>query len=94
MTQKIIVLKLSSAEEIIARLENADNDTFTLDRPMTLGIGPSPTDPRVPVIQMTPWLISSQDGNCRVNRSLVIAEITPHIDLEKAYLQQTSRIQL
>ena len=94
MSQKIIALKLTSGEEIIARLEEHDEETLTLDRPMTLGIGASPEDPRRPVIQMMPWLVSNQDGNCKVNRSHVVAQIIPHAELEKGYLTQTSGIQL
>jgi len=94
MSQKIIALKLSSGDEIIARLEDTDDEGFTVDRPMALGIGPSPDDPRVPVIQMVPWLVSNQDGSCKINKRNVVAEITPHTELEKGYLQQTSGIQL
>lgn len=94
MSQKIIALKLSSGDEIIARLEEHDEDTLTLDRPMSLGIGPSPDNPRVPVIQMMPWLVSNQDGTCKINRSHVVAQIIPHAELEKGYLSQTSGIQL
>ena len=92
MAQEIIVLKLSSGEEIIARVEAVSNDTYTLDRPMMIGIVQAQDGSLI--VQIVPWLASNQDGNCKVYRNLVVAETEPSAELEKGYLSKTSGIQL
>ncbi len=92
MTQEVIALKLSSGEEIVARVEGVDNDKYTLDRPQMLGVARAEDGSLV--IQMVPWLASNQDGNCVVYKTHVVAEIEPHAELEKGYLSKTSGIQL
>ena len=93
MAQEVIALKLSSGEEIIARVENRDDEAITLDRPMMVVLTPSPDGQGIG-IQMMPWLASNQDATARVFNSHVIATVAPNGELEKGYLQQTSRIQL
>ncbi len=92
MSEKIIALKLSSGEEIIARVKDVSHDTFTLDRPMIVGVVQAQDGSLI--IQIVPWLASNQDGSCKVNRNLVVAEIEPNAELEKGYLTKTSGIQL
>lgn len=90
----VISLKLSSAEEIVTRVTERDGATITISKPMVVGIGPSPDDPRVPVIQMIPWVVSNQDGDIIVNTNHVVAETVPHKEIIDGYIQQTTGIAL
>ena len=55
-TGEVVTIKLTTAEELIARLD-ADNDsTIRISRPMTLSYGPQG-------VGMTPWLITSDNDN-------------------------------
>lgn len=88
----VIALKLSSSEEIIARVSDRDGATISVTKPMVVGIGPSPDNPRVPVIQMIPWVVSNQDGDIVINTNHVVAETVPHKEIVDGYIQQTTGI--
>ena len=92
MSQEVIALKLSTGEEIIARVK-AREDYFVLDRPNLIGLAPHP-DGRGVGIQMMPWLASNQAGEVKVTYSHIVAETEPHEDLVKGYLKQTTGIEL
>ena len=88
----VIALKLSSSEEIIARVSDRDGATISVTKPMVVGIGPSPDNPRGPVIQMIPWVVSNQDGDIVINTNHVVAETVPHKEIVDGYIQQTTGI--
>lgn len=92
MSQEVIALKLSSGEEVVARVEEREDDYLTLDRAMIVGVGPGQDGN--PTVQMMPWLAANQDATVRVYNSHIVASFAPHAELEKGYLQQTSKIQL
>jgi hypothetical protein len=92
MAQEVIALKLTSGEEIVARVEDRRDESLTLDRVMIVGVGPGKDGN--PVVQMMPWLAANQDATVIVYNSHVVAAFGLHPELEKSYLQQTSRIQL
>lgn len=89
MTQEVIGLKLSSGEEIIARVVERNEDTIVLDRPNMVGLVPTKEGVS---IQLMPWLASNQDGKPIVSLAHVVAEVTPDVQLEKGYLSKTSGI--
>ena len=93
MSQKVIALKLSSSEEIIARVEHSTDEAYTLSKPMMIGLAPSPDGSGVG-IQMMPWVAANQDGSVHLFKSHIVAETTPHEELEKGYIQQTTGIAL
>ncbi len=93
MSQEIITLKLSSSEEIIARLEERGEATLTLSKAMMVGLAPSP-DGKGVGIQMMPWIASNQDGNVIVFANQIVAETRPHPEIEKGYISQTTGIAL
>lgn len=92
MAQEVIALKLTSGEEIVARVEDRTDESLTLDKAMIVGIGPGQDGQ--PTVQMMPWLAANQDATVTVFNSHVVAAFGLHPDLERSYLQQTSRIQL
>lgn len=92
MAQEVIALKLSSGEEIVARVEERSEDSLTLDKAMIVGIGPGQDGQ--PTVQMMPWLAANQDATVTIFNTHVVGAFGLHPDLEKSYLQQTSRIQL
>lgn len=92
MAQEVIALKLTSGEEIVARVEDRNEESLTLDKVMIVGVGPGKDGN--PVVQMMPWLAANQDATVIVFNAHVVAAFGLHPELEKNYLQQTSRIQL
>lgn len=92
MAQEVIALKLSSGEEVVARVESRNDESLTLDRAMIVGVGPGRDGE--PVVQMMPWLAANQDATVVVFNSHVVAAFGLHPELEKQYLEKTSRIQL
>lgn len=87
---KISVLKLSSGEEIIAR-ENQTLSGATYSKPMMMqmlqtqqGMG----------VTMVPYIMSAPDATIEIDSSFIICKIDASKQVEDAYLQQTSGIDL
>ena len=89
MSQEVIALKLSTGEEVLARVEGRDDESITLDRPNIIGLVPGPEGV---AIQLMPWFASNQDGTVRVMNAHVVAASAPAKELEKGYLEKTSGI--
>ena len=83
-----VSLKLSSGEEIVARLEKEDNKTFTLKKPMVLmmqqqGLG------------LAPFMFSvSPDGKFVLQANSVSCIAKTESEIAKQYLSTTSGIAL
>ena len=55
-TGEVVTIKLTTAEELIARLDADDETKIRISRPMTLSYGPQG-------VGMTPWLITVENDN-------------------------------
>lgn len=88
----IVVLKLVSGEEIIAK---------------DLGVGenyePKFASPRVLQMVQTgqgvqaglvPWVLSNPDADVEILTGAIVAKTTPTSDVEDAYIRQTSKLDL
>lgn len=80
-----VTVKLSSSEEIIARLVNENDDVITIEKPVILiqsgqGVG------------MMPWMMSADDGKISLNKRNVVAVCKTNSDVAKAYTENTSSI--
>lgn len=93
MEEDIKVFKLVTGEELMSRVTDEDDDSFTLSKPRVVAIGPGPNN-QVSVT-LIPLFASSQNGIIRLNKSSIVAtpvEFSP--ELEKAYIEQTTGIAL
>lgn len=90
----IVLYKLVSGEEIIAKKVNEQTDYVILENVRTLMI--QPTGNGQMGIALIPWLAGSPDGEVHIDRSKIIGRPVQgvHKNLEDAYLQQTTGIQL
>lgn len=95
----IIVLKLVTGEELIAEKTNQSMNIFGTDTNNNFKLK------RTRVLQMmqtqngvgfglVPWLMSAPDSEVDINSNHVISCINAPSDIEKAYLQQVSGLQL
>lgn len=88
---KISVLKLSSGEEVIARETAYIDNTSKYSKPMVLqmmqtqqGMG----------VTMVPYIMSAPDATIQINQDLIVCKVDASKQIEDAYLQQTSGIDL
>ena len=88
---EVISLKLSTSEELVARVVERKEDSIVLDRPLAIGLVQGPQGVNV---QLIPFMASNQDGEITVSNNHIVAETTPTKELEDGYLQQTSPIDL
>ena len=87
---EVISLKLSTSEELVARIVERKEDSIVLDRPRAIGLTQS-SDGSVGM-QLIPFMASNQDGTITVFNNHIVAETTPTKELENGYLNQTSAI--
>jgi len=93
---KIRLFKLVTGEEIIGSVEYGitTDEQLKIARPRVLAM--TPVGPGQVSLALVPWFMSNPDGTFIVNKNKIVAEPegdTPR-QLEDAYLQQTSGIQL
>ena len=85
----VVVIKLSSGEEIIGRYQEEDSDTIGLSKPLAMAMtqnGPA----------MTPYFacadVMDLKKAVKFNKSLVVAMTKPHKNFNDAYMQATTGI--
>lgn len=92
MTVEVVALKLSTSEELVARVVKRGDKTIILDKPRAIALMPGQQGQMG--MTLIPFMASNQDGEITLNNSHVVAETKPAKDLEDGYLQNTSGIQL
>ena len=81
-----ISLKLTSGEEVVARLEEETDATYTLHKPMVLVAGQQG-------LGLAPFMFSvSQDAKFKVNAGVVTCVLKTEKELASQYTQQTTGI--
>ena len=92
---KVKSFKLSTGEEIIARVERRviENDTIVVSHPRAIMLVGDPSRGQMGMT-LVPWMASNQDGEVVLSGAHVVAETDPASDLEKGYLENTSGLQL
>jgi hypothetical protein len=88
---KVIAVKFPQGDEIIGRLAEETETSITLESPRAIGIQESQNGVG---LGFMPWLLSNPEATVVIDRSQIAAVFEPRADIEKAYIQQTSRIQL
>jgi len=95
MTDTVVLFKLSTGEEIVGQINEAeaDADQIVIVKPRTLMMvqGRSPQEMGMTLV---PFLMGNQDGDIAVFRNHIVATSKPNADLEKGYLQNTTGLDL
>jgi hypothetical protein len=83
----VVALKLSTSEEVIARIEDVENpETITLNKPMSFMMGPNG-------VGLVPFFFSApKDFKATISRTNIIAMIAPDENVAKQYQRQTSSL--
>lgn len=85
---EVITVKLTSGEELIAKLVEDNVSTFVLARPMVLTMGNQG-------IGMTPFLFTvGQNTDVPINKSAIVCALGSDKEMADAYLSGTSGIVL
>ena len=94
MGSEVRVYKLTTAEEVISRVGEENEDTITLEKPRVVMIGPGPNG-QVSVT-LIPLLASDPDGDFVLEKSMIVGQSKGKVteELEKGYLSQTSGLAL
>lgn len=88
---KVVVLKLVSGEEVLANLENEEENFIVVTKPMVVQIMPSKDGYGVGLV---PYIHSKSYGEFLINKEMIVCNADPDSEVEKGYLSQTSGIQL
>lgn len=82
--QDIITIKLTSGEELIAKLEEDGEGSMTVSKPFALV-------PNQQGLGMVPWIMSaSPDSKVTLNKNTVVCFLKTDDGIGKQYLQQTT----
>ena len=87
----VVTLKMSSGEELIGTYKEDDSATYTIDRPVTLRVGPKGGP------ALTPYLMTVNPGNTRnlkINKALVVCVASTDKELADQYSSAMSGIQV
>lgn len=82
-----ITVKLNSSEEIIATFVEESDTQVVIEKAVILiqsqqGVG------------MMPWMMSAEEGKIELNRNSIIAVCKTNSDVAKAYMENTTSIQI
>jgi len=81
-----VSLKLISGEEVVGRIVDLTENTFSLSKPMTFIMGPQG-------FGMVPYMFSAaQDAKIKIKESSVVAVTKTDEQVNKQYLSQTSSL--
>lgn len=87
-TPYIHVFKISSGEELIAKVTKEDEDGYTIDHPLTMAMGQRG-------LQFAPFMVMvDPDKSLVLRRDKVVADAAPLKELESQYESITTGIAL
>ena len=92
MKNDVKILKLSTGEEVIARVTE-QRDLLELDNPMTLQAIPTNQQGQMG-FALVPWLMSGKSTKITISIDHVIAQDDPKDQAEKNYLAQVTGLTL
>lgn len=85
---EVVTLKLTSGEELVARLEEETDAYYKLSHPQVIGMGPSGPG-------LMPYLFTvSPDRDIRLSKTTVTVAEPTDTTFAKQFLESTSKIQL
>lgn len=87
----VVTLKMSSGEELIGTYKDDDATSYTIDRPVTLSVGPKGGP------ALTPYLMTvtpATTRNLKINRALVVCVARTDKELADQYSSAMTGIQV
>ena len=88
---EVVIIKLISGEEVVAEVISDSITKLEVRKPRMIhvmqteqGMGTG----------LSPWIVLAPDSNCDIDKSHIVTMITAESQVAKAYLQQTTSIQL
>ena len=89
---EVKVLKLTTGEEIIARVEQ-QRDYMMLEKPMTMAPVPGQT-PGQMGFAMVPWMMAAKGDFIQISLSHIVVETEAKGEIEKNYLASITGLSL
>ncbi len=84
----VVTIKLSTAEELIARLDAEDSAFITISKPITLSYGAQG-------IGMTPWLITAEnDSGVQISKERIMVMVPTMKKAAEQYIEGTTGIKV
>ncbi len=84
----VVTIKLTTAEELIARLDAEDDVSITVSKPMTLSYGAQG-------VGMTPWLITAEnDSGVQIPKKRIMVMTPTMKQAAEQYIQGTTGIKV
>ena len=93
MANDVKVLKLTTGEEVLARVSDENNNLITLNKPMTLQAVPTNQAGQMG-FALVPWLMSGKSETITISTDHVIAQDVPQATTEKNYLANVTGLSL
>jgi hypothetical protein len=88
----VVAIKLSTVEEIIAKVVEVGADSLTLSRVRV--VLPQMISPTELGMQLLPWVVTEPDTNIRLHEDYMLVVVKINNDTAKQYLQNTTSILL
>jgi hypothetical protein len=94
MSIKVLLAKLTSGEEIIARIDEEMDTYYVISKARLLMVNQQPNGQMG--MGMIPWLMGAPESSIRLEKNMISGKVMGEIpkELEDSYLQQTSNIHL
>lgn len=90
MSDTVLLFKLTSGDEVIAKVVGEEGQVFILDRPYAFTYTATPEGTMSGGIMK--WMGQSEDGIVMLNAHQVVATTTPKEDIVRAYKISTGEI--
>ena len=89
----IVVIKLVTQEELIAKVVAMDQDKIVIQKPMSLTVGMDERTGR-PGIQMLPFFLLGADADARISikNIHIVAQVQANKDIKSNYMSATSSL--
>lgn len=94
MATNVKILRLVNGQEVVAELLNEDETGIRIKNPVMVMVIPNRADPNNPNIGLAPWANFSDDKEFVLNKSTVIAIMSPIKDFLNEYNRMFSGLVL
>ena len=92
---KVVAIKLTTGEEIIARcMSDANHDSIIVKRPLSLVLASMPDSEEQGMIVFTPWMLGIEDDTqVKLMKSSIIFMAPARKDAETQYIEATGDVE-
>lgn len=83
----IVAIKLTTGEEIIAKVVSDDDGLLVVNRPLSMVMAENPDNPTQTRVMFTPWMIAADKDNVSIRNTHVVAVTPARTDAAEQYEQ-------